>query len=141
MTASEQIIEVLNYICEQVGLAIDWSVVFASENVIPYIEKLCGKFITYEIATSVVWIVVGIILILVATWLIKKGMFFYKKYNEEDSWRDGDKAAFMLALGIVLIIVCAILILIQTFDIITCIAFPEKILIEEIMEIYNSTGN
>lgn len=131
MKVSEQIIEVLNYICEQVGLAIDWSVVFASENVIPYIEQLCGKFITYEIATSVVWIIIAIGFLLFAKWIFKKAKYVFEEIDDETG-------VFLYAASVVLIIVSVIIIACQTFDIVTCITFPEKVLIEEFKEIYNS---
>lgn len=126
MTASEQIIQVLNYICEKVGLAIDWTVVFANENVIPYIEMLCGKFVTYEIATSIVWLVLGIIVIILAVLLI---YFSIKK-----EWDDDGACIFI---GVIAILISIPIILYQTFDIITCVTFPEKVIIEEITEIYN----
>ena len=59
MTVSAQIIEVLNDLCMKFGLAIDWS----QENVLPYLEELAGKYITWEIATSEMWIAVGAILL------------------------------------------------------------------------------
>ena len=131
MTASEQIIEVLNYICEKVGLAIDWTMVFASENVIPYIEQLCGKFITYEIATSVVWMVIAISFLLFAKWIFKKAKYVFDEIDDE-------LGCLCYAISIVLIIICALVILCQTFDIVTCLTFPEKVLLEELKRIYNS---
>jgi hypothetical protein len=140
MTVSEQIIEVLNYICEKVGLAIDWSVVFASENVIPYIEQLCGKFITYEIATSVMWLVIGIILLIIAYISCKVALKEYKKQNEEGN---GDESVFIISVIIAFFCIIGGILMIfeQTFDIITCVTFPEKMLVEEIMEIYNNMSN
>ena len=132
MTVSEQIIEVLNYICEQVGLAIDWSVVFASENVIPYIEQLCGKFITYEIATSVVWLVLGIILAIIAA------IAFKRAKKEWDNNGIEELFIILIFVGTLCSIFAAIIIVCQTFDIVTCLTFPEKILIQELKYIYNS---
>ena len=129
MTASEQIIEVLNYICEKVGLAIDWTVVFANENVIPYIELLCGKFVTYEIATSVVWMVLGIILLILAILYI----YFYVKKKWHDKLYD-ECMTIGFAIGIIMAAIA--IIGVQTFDIVTCVTFPEKVIIEEVMEIY-----
>lgn len=37
MTVSEQIISVLDALCEKFGIAINWT----EENVIPYVEILC----------------------------------------------------------------------------------------------------
>lgn len=52
MTVSDQIIQVLDNLCEKFGLAIDWT----SENVIPYLTTLCTKLVSYEIWTSVAWL-------------------------------------------------------------------------------------
>ena len=51
MTVSEQIIQVIDALCEKFGIVVDWT----NENVFPYLETLCEKLIAYEIATSIVW--------------------------------------------------------------------------------------
>ena len=63
MTVSAQIIEVLDALCAKMGIVIDWT----SENVIPYVTELAGKYITFEIATSIAWLVISIVCI-VAGW-------------------------------------------------------------------------
>lgn len=55
---SEEIIKVLDALAEKFGLAVDWT----SANVIPYLEQLCGKYVNYEIVTSVIWLLFGIVL-------------------------------------------------------------------------------
>ena len=50
MTVSEQIIQVIDALCEKFGIVVDWT----SESVIPYLEILCTKLIKYEICTSIV---------------------------------------------------------------------------------------
>ena len=60
MKASDQIIEVFDYLGEKLGISIDWT----SENILPYIQTLCGKYINWEIATSIVWLIVGIVFII-----------------------------------------------------------------------------
>lgn len=49
MQISDEIIKVLEYLCTRIGLTIDWT----SSNVLPYIEQLCGKFVKWEIGTSI----------------------------------------------------------------------------------------
>ena len=61
MTISSQIIEVLNDICKKFGIAIDWS----QENILPYLQELAGKYISWEIATSVAWLIGAAIIIVV----------------------------------------------------------------------------
>lgn len=58
MNISDQIIAVINDLCQKLGFAIDWS----ADNVLPKIEKLCTKYIKYEITTSYAWILLCVAL-------------------------------------------------------------------------------
>ena len=130
---SEEIIKVLDALAEKFGLAIDWT----SANVIPYLEQLCGKCVNYEIATSIVWLLLGIGFLFLAKWLLKKAKYFY---NEAD-YSDDDYGIACIFTGIgcgIAIITGLIIIITQTFDIVTCFTFPEKIIIEELKSIYTS---
>ena len=51
---SEEIINVLNYLGEQLGIAIDWS----AENVWPQVMDILGRYRLLEIVSSCLWIVV-----------------------------------------------------------------------------------
>jgi hypothetical protein len=118
ITVSNQIIEVLNYLGEKFGIVIDWS----SQNIIPYIEELCGKFISWEIATSYMWIVFGGIFLLL-------GIFFigYEIYNQF-MYCDG----LLFGLGFVMLIIAFCVIGNQIYDIITATCFPEKTILDYI---------
>lgn len=134
---SEEIIKILDTLAEKFGLAIDWT----STNVMPYLQQLCGKYITYEIATSVVWMLIGIGLLFIGKYVIDKAKYCWKKYQED--WHSMYDLATTL-LGILagcLIIGGIIMILFQTFDIVTCITFPEKIIINELMSISQNLSN
>lgn len=131
---SEEVIKILDALAEKFGLAIDWT----SANVLPYLQQLCGKYVTYEIATSVVWILIGICLLFVGKYVIGKTKYYYGKY-EEDWSSDYDVATILFGIlagcaivGGIIVILC------QTFDIVTCITFPEKIIIEELQSVYSS---
>lgn len=54
MVISDQIIAVMNDLCQKFGIAIDWS----QENIIPYLTELAKKYISYEIATSIAWVAI-----------------------------------------------------------------------------------
>lgn len=120
---SKEIIEVLDALSDRLGMSIDWT----QNNIIPYLQEICSKYVNYEIATSIVWIVVGIILLIVAALAIKK-------INTDNDLEDDD--IFGL---IILMVVCGAagmwIVLTQIFDIVTCYTFPEKIIIEKLMEI------
>lgn len=129
---SEEIIKVLDALAEKFGLAIDWT----SANVIPYLEQLCGKYVNYEIATSIVWLLLGIGFLFLAKWLLKKTKYFYNETDWEDDYGVG---CIFTGIGFgIAIITGLIMIITQTFDIVTCFTFPEKIIIEELNSIYTS---
>ena len=132
---SEEIIKVLDALGEKFGIAINWT----SENVMPYLQQLCSKYITYEIATSVVWLLVGICLLFVGKYCIEKAKQYWKQYEEEGAYSDLDTMTIIYGiLAVNVIFVGIILILCQTMDIVTCVTFPEKMLIEEMQSIYKT---
>ena len=131
---SEEIIKVLDALGEKFGIAINWT----SENVMPYLQQLCSKYITYEIATSVVWLLIGICLLFIGKYLIEKTKQYWKMYEEKEN-SDFDMIAIVFGmLAGCVIIVGIIVILCQTMDIVTCVTFPEKMLIEEMQLIYKT---
>ena len=121
MTVSDQMIAVLDEFCAKFGIAIDWT----SENILPYVKELLGKFITYEIVTSVIWIVIGSIG-LVATYALRKK---YCKKNAIKSTTNWDDTTFVLTVLLIIALLAIIpMVLVQIFDIATCLTFPEKII-------------
>ena len=124
MTVSSEIIEVLDYLGEKFGIAIDWT----SNNVLPYLQTLADKFIKWEISTSIVWIVIAVFVMIGMIVLINlKGV---REINEET---DG-----MLWIPIIALILASFMIIcIQIFDIVECSVFPEKALYDFIKVMLN----
>ena len=108
MTFSKEIIEILDYIGSKFGIAIDWT----SDNVMPYLQSLCEKYIQWEIATSAAWII-GMILLTGLCLLIA---YVGRSIDLED---------LMIPAAIVFGIVGIVVIGFQAYDIITAITFPE----------------
>lgn len=132
---SEEVIKILDALAEKFGLAIDWT----SANVLPYLQQLCGKYVTYEIATSVVWMIIGICLLFLGRFCIGKTKYYCQKYCEETDFCTYDDIAFAFGFVAAIAIVLGVaFVLSQTFDIVTCITFPEKIIFDEIQSIYES---
>ena len=128
MTVSSEIIEVLDYLGEKFGIAIDWT----SNNVLPYLQTLADKFIKWEISTSIVWIVIAAFVIAIIIGLMSlKGV---REANED--YCDG----MLWVLAGVIIIVSFIVICIQIFDIIECNIFPEKALYDFIKVMLNQNS-
>lgn len=119
MNASEEIINVLEYLGEQFGIAIDWS----SETVLPVLKQLCEKYIAWEIMTSIIWIVIGCL-------LLGGGVYFTVlsfKEGKVNNWKDDNSSwwIFGLIFGGVAVFLGVLIVMCQIFDIIKCCYFPE----------------
>ena len=137
MEISQQVIKVLDAGCDKFGIAIDWT----SNNVIPYIEQLGNKIITYDICNSITWLVIGSVIPLTGAIFIKK--FLNEKkleakermndyYHTDGSLDDGAWCCYLI-IGILLVIAIVIG-TISSQSIIQDIVFPEKTIIEFITQ-------
>lgn len=115
---SEEIIKVLDNLAEKFGIAVDWT----SQNVLPYLQELCNKYISYEIWTSVVYVVICLLVVILMVYWIKKLI---------DIDDDGFITCF---LGIIILVSVSIAIS-QIIDIVTALTFPEKLIYEYISHI------
>ena len=102
---SEEIINVLNYLGEQLGIAIDWS----AENVWPQVMDILGRYRLLEIISTAMWIfaeVAAIIFALVVSIKCIKAnnkiritkednFWWYKGYST--TWLSGAGATLVLA--------------------------------------------
>ena len=132
MAISDQIIQVIDALCEKFGIAISWT----DENVIPYVEALCRKLITYEIATSFALVVImtllsvgSIVAAKMLTPTFKKGLAENAR-NYEVGWEVG--TVFAIIAFVVLNILTIIVVGEQIMDIIKCLTFPEMYVFEYI---------
>jgi hypothetical protein len=116
MKVSKEIIEVLDYIGEKIGVTIDWT----SDNVIPYVKELCEKFVSWEIGTSYAWIAI-------AGFMFVLALVFTIIINRCSDW-DGVEWLIFGVISIAAIIIIGT----QVFDIIECKTFPEKAIYEYI---------
>lgn len=137
MSVSDQIIAVLNDLCEKFGVAIDWT----AENVMPQVEALCTKYINFEIATSIAWCVIMCAVTIIAS------IFFatchHKAKSLDYDWHRGVCCASVV-FGIVFGILFFATIMVvgtQTFDIIECKTIPEKVILEYIKRLISSATN
>lgn len=122
---SEEIIKVLDDLGDRFGIAIDWT----SENVLPYLQNLMDRFITYNIAMNILYIAVCAIIIVGAIIGIPKISRYGKEKVKEDHFSDWDSGAFVinLLLGIASIL-STIFLLISISDIIRCVTIPEVVI-------------
>lgn len=124
---SEEIIKVLDNLCEKFGIAIDWT----SQNVVPYLKELVGRFINYEVVTSIFWIIVGVIAIIISVIVIKKISKYAEKEIEEDYYSDWRLYQVVtIIFGSFIVFTFLIMILFQIYDIIECYTIPEKVIFD-----------
>ena len=117
---SDELIKTFDYLLSQFGIAVDWT----SENVIPYLQTLAEKLVRFEINTSIMCLVVGVVVLTVGVWIFVKDI------------KDWDSGVFIL--GVILIIVAGIVCCCQVYDIIKCVSFPELYVFEYIKHALNT---
>ena len=126
---SDEIIKILDDLGRRFGIAIDWT----SENVVPYLQDLVSRFTSYEILTSIVWIVVALAIIIGCVIGIPAIVKHANKVLEEDCCSDWDVGKPLLVGTFVIIIMCCLWCIVeQVLDIVTCYTIPEKMIFEYI---------
>lgn len=134
MKLSEEIITILNYLCQKFGIAIDWT----SENVMPYLQDLAARYIKYEVFTSIAWIGLFVAITVLAgiVWAIS-GTVSVKCVRN-------DIAQGICYMSIIVFwfafALCIIVGMAQAYDIIECYTIPEKVILEYLKQLMNSTS-
>ena len=124
---SDEIIKILDDLGRRFGIAIDWS----SENVMPYLKDLISRFASYEVITSVVWIVVAVIGIIGCSIGIFAVNRHANKVLEEDPYSDWNCGRGLLVAICIIAIGCFVMCIIcQVLDIVTYYTIPEKMIFE-----------
>ena len=138
MTVSEQIIQVIDALCEKFGIAMNWT----GENVIPYLEVLCGKLITYEIITSIFSIAIWVVIMISSIVATKKLCPKYKngikkdKENYDCGWTVLTVFSIIALVVVNFIGICTIES--NVVDIIKCATIPEMYIFEYISALVNA---
>jgi hypothetical protein len=135
MKFSEEIINILDYLCKKFGVVIDWT----SENVMPYLEDLCARYIQYEVFTSIAWMII----VPAVTLIIAIPLAITHKKAKAVNWNDYE--SFTPIIATILWIVFAVMALasvavigVQVFDIIECYTLPEKVILEYLKTLMDS---
>ena len=125
MTVSGEIIKVLDDLCRRFGIAVDWT----SENVLPYLQDLCTRYIQYEVFTSIAWCALPLIVFVVSGLLWAISGIACKKVGSDTA----ECVCFIskivfFATMVIGFLICSS----QAFDIIECYTIPEKVILEYI---------
>lgn len=119
---SEEIIKVLDDLGDRFGIAIDWT----SENVLPYLQNLMDRFITYNIVMDILYIVICAIIIVGTIIGIPKISRYAKEKMEEDPISDWGCGVIVInVFWVVASIFSTIFLLMSVADIIRCVTIPE----------------
>ena len=128
MTFSNEIIKILDDLSKRLGVAIDWS----NKNIMTYLNDLIDRFIKWEIATSTVNIVLGIVIGIVGGCMTKN---IWKNRNNHTYFGDMDEGITWAFIGGIACIVAGVLVVA-----LNCDAIVEAIFLPE-MTIYNYVTN
>lgn len=131
MTVSDQIIQVLDKLCEKFGIVVDWT----SQNAITYFTLLCEKLIKYESIMSGLTILANVGVLILSFIIIRLA---WRYYNEEDE---------DLGMGLLIISVLTsaaidtwmVITLIDNIkELIQCIVFPEMFIFEYVSKLVST---
>ena len=106
---STEIIKILDAICDKFGIAINWTL----QNTMPYLEQMGEHIINYELYSSILYILIAILSIIVTIGI-------HKTYRDIDG----------LGIPVIIYIIATIVICKQFFDIVTVNTFPEKTILD-----------
>lgn len=128
MSVSDQIIAIIDALCEKLGIVIDWS----ADNIVPYLNILCEKFINYEIYTSLFWIAFWFVVCGISWTVFGISFSMSKKikFNEDEP-----STIVFIVFAIVsatITLLALIFVPIEIYDIIVAKTFPEKIILDYI---------
>lgn len=128
---SDQIIAIIDELCRRFGIVIDWT----AENVMPYLEDLCSRYVQFEIHTSISWIVCCTAVTLLAgiIWAISAIVDAHSSSCTALEIKTASMVVFWIGLLVTIIVG-----MVQAYDIIECHYMPEKVVIEYIESLINN---
>ncbi len=127
---SNQIIEVLNEICNKFGMAIDWT----SKNAQPYLKELMAKCVSYKFATSIMWLIFGIVVCILGSVFARMAVGSWKKYQKEPYTNYDTNCFFQTLASGIFLTVGIVMVVCNITTMIGCKTFPEKVVLDMITQ-------
>ena len=128
---NEQTKNLIDTLCEKFGIVIDW----ANENVVPYLESLFDRIISFKIATDIFamcfLLLVTTSVFFIARYFHRCEMKLYDPYDDFTVSSVGSVASWCV-FGI-LAIASIIAVAVNIYDILLCVNIPEKAIIDFVM--------
>lgn len=128
---SSEIIKVLDDLSKRFGVAIDWT----NQNILPYLQILMNKYITYMVVRNIISIIFWILVIIISIFCyrcIKKHPEFGIKQYEYCKRIDYSDRFMCIALSIIAILVAFFMIFGKINNLTELLLFPEKAVFEYI---------
>lgn len=125
---SEEIIKVLDELAKRFGLVIDWT----SENVIPYLEHLGGRYVNWVLVMNLIWLTLSLAVVIGWSVFLHKNKEFGVTHYDVIS---DDYFARILVSSLIYVI-AGIVLIITIFGTAECLVFPEKVIIDKLIDIY-----
>ena len=127
MEISKEVITILDYLGEKLGVSIDWT----SQNVMPYVQEFAQRYIKYDIASSALWLVVCLLIDITVIAISVKLYKTARKEHKDNGWRwDIDDTMLYVAPTFLIIIIPTVLMLCSINSIFRDIFIPELRLYE-----------
>lgn len=124
---SDEIIKVLDAICEKLGIAVDWT----SEKIMPYLEVIAEKVVRLELVEAVMGVIYAFVVLGIAVGLGFFAKFCFKKHKELDDWNDWNiGGVFCCFLTVCFGITFLVVLMTNIGEIVECIVFPEKVVFD-----------
>ena len=131
MSFSEQFIQIMDYIGQQIGIMIDWT----SQNVGPYIMDLFNRLSIYIVTREVISLIGLIIMLIVGLKLLKKSHVNAKIHEYDPDF------AFGWIIAIIILSISSVFISFSIFSTLCGLAeailIPEKQIIEYLLQVKN----
>lgn len=118
-TVVDQIIQVIEYLCQKFGIAIDWS----QETLLPIAEHLASRIVNWCVAMDIFWISLCGVLVIAGI----VGIIISIK-------NDGDSEGFVVlfVFSVFAVLGFGVGLCVNIFDLVKCLTFPELKILEYI---------
>ena len=124
-------VEIVNALFEHLGMAVS----VTAETISEWWPILVSKWAALEIATSCVWLALGLVFVIVAIIVLAKMAHAYTHY--QDSKLDDEEIGCICFVALCALVIGLILIICQALDIVSAITFPEKLIFDYVTDMLN----
>lgn len=124
---NEELINTLTELAKKFGVAIDWT----SQNALPYVQELASRIVKFEVATSILWmiVIVGAVFVISYHWWMPFIKYLARKEKEDIYDMYGFYKALAMVGMIITMIIGGLIISQQAYDLIQCAILPETVVL------------